>query len=196
MPARIPILILGEGQTEFYYFQSLREQLSGVTIRPDYPKHTDMAHLEQAIEDGIARGYRHILCVIDLDTKANPKEAARYAKIRRKYANQIYKKRQGIRCDVHFYESHLCTELFFLYYFAYTGRPFLDQPDLLAELRSHCPYEKKPSYCTHTHLTASGGDINRAIAQADRSLTERDRLPRDYTFTELGKLLRELPTLR
>lgn len=34
------VLILGEGPTEFYYFNSLRDVIKGLTIKPDYPKHT------------------------------------------------------------------------------------------------------------------------------------------------------------
>ena len=32
-------LILGEGPTEFFYFKSLCDELKGLTIKPDYPKH-------------------------------------------------------------------------------------------------------------------------------------------------------------
>ena len=37
---RNTILILGEGPTEFFYFKSLCDELKGLTIKPDYPKHT------------------------------------------------------------------------------------------------------------------------------------------------------------
>lgn len=50
-------LILGEGPTEFYYFNSLRGEISGVTIAPDYPKHTNVAELGKKIAEGIAMGY-------------------------------------------------------------------------------------------------------------------------------------------
>ena len=33
-------LILGEGPTEFFYFKSLCDELKGLTIKPDYPNHT------------------------------------------------------------------------------------------------------------------------------------------------------------
>ena len=36
------ILILGEGPTEFFYFKSLCDELNGLTIKPDYPKHTSL----------------------------------------------------------------------------------------------------------------------------------------------------------
>lgn len=43
------ILILGEGPTEFYYFNSLRDVVKGLTVKPDYPKHTSIKELEEKI---------------------------------------------------------------------------------------------------------------------------------------------------
>ena len=60
------VLILGEGPTEFYYFNSLRDVVKGLTIKPDYPKHTSMKELEEKIDDGIKDGYDRIFCVIDI----------------------------------------------------------------------------------------------------------------------------------
>lgn len=62
-------LILGEGPTEFFYFKSLCDVFKNITIKPDYPKHTNIKELEIKIEEGIAMGYSHIFCVIDMDTK-------------------------------------------------------------------------------------------------------------------------------
>lgn len=49
-------LILGEGSTEFFYFKSLCDELKGLTIKPDYPKHTSLKELEHKIEEGVALG--------------------------------------------------------------------------------------------------------------------------------------------
>ena len=53
---RNTILILGEGPTEFFYFKSLCDELKGLTIKPDYPKHTSLKKLEHKIEEGVALG--------------------------------------------------------------------------------------------------------------------------------------------
>jgi hypothetical protein len=37
---RKAVLILGEGPTELYYFKSLCDVYKGLTVKPDYPKHT------------------------------------------------------------------------------------------------------------------------------------------------------------
>ena len=62
-------LILGEGPTEFFYFKSLCDVFKRLTIKPDYPKHTNIKELDLKIADGIAMGYSHIFCIIDMDTK-------------------------------------------------------------------------------------------------------------------------------
>ena len=53
-------LILGEGPTEFFYFKSLCDVFKRLTIKPDYPKHTNLKDLEAKIEEGITIGYSHI----------------------------------------------------------------------------------------------------------------------------------------
>lgn len=39
-------LILGEGPTEFFYFRSLDDVFKRITIKPDFPKHTNIKELE------------------------------------------------------------------------------------------------------------------------------------------------------
>ena len=61
-------LILGEGPTEFFYFKSLCDVFKRLTIKPDYPKHTNIKELDAKIAEGVAMGYNHIFCIIDMDT--------------------------------------------------------------------------------------------------------------------------------
>lgn len=136
------VLVLGEGPTEFYYFNSLRDVFRGMTIKPDYPKHTSMKELEEKIEKGIADGYDRVFCVIDMDTKDEEPERSQYMRLKKKYANPVNKPKQGVYCEVRFFETHRCTELFFLYYFRYTARMYNDQSALLLDLKKQCGYEK------------------------------------------------------
>lgn len=96
------VLILGEGPTEFYYFNSLRDIVKGLTVKPDYPKHTSIKELEEKIENGITDGYDRIFCVIDMDTKDVEPEHAQYARLKKKYAKPVNKPKKGIYCEVHF----------------------------------------------------------------------------------------------
>ena len=98
-------LILGEGPTEFFYFKSLCDIFKNLTIKPDYPKHTNIKELEIKIEEGIAMGYNHIFCVIDMDTKDVEPERTQYQKLRTKYAKPISKPKKGIYCEIEFFET-------------------------------------------------------------------------------------------
>ena len=42
-------LILGEGPTEFFYFKSLCDVFKRLTIKPDYPKHTNINDADRSL---------------------------------------------------------------------------------------------------------------------------------------------------
>jgi len=190
-------LILGEGPTEFFYFKSLCDVYKNLTIKPDYPKHTSIKELELKIEEGIAMGYTHIFCVIDMDTKDTEPERTQYAKLKAKYAKPINKPKKGIYCEVEFFETHRCTELFFLYYFRYTLRPYDEQRPLLKDLNQLVEYRKTIEFFIktkglHGYFERNGGSLEKAIANAKRSMDEKLKDCRDYTYSELGRLIEEL----
>lgn len=193
-------LILGEGPTEFFYFKSLCDVYKNLTIKPDYPKHTSIKELELKIEEGIAMGYSHIFCVIDMDTKDKEPERTQYAKLKAKYAKPINKPKKGIYCEVEFFETHNCTELFFLYYFRYTSRPYADQEALLKDLNKSIEYQKTIDFFIksrglHNYFERNGGKLDVAIANARRSMDEKLLGDREYTYSELGSLIRILGEL-
>lgn len=193
-------LILGEGPTEFFYFKSLCDVFKHLTIKPDHPKHTNIKELESKIAEGVEMGYSHIFCVIDMDTKDRGSERSQYQKLKTKYAKPIDKPKKGIYCEVEFFETHRCTELFFLYYFRYTSRPYETQESLLKDLNQCVEYKKAIDFFIkskglHTYFECNGGSLEKAIANAARSMDEVQKGGRDYTFSELGRLMEKLTTL-
>ena len=193
-------LILGEGPTEFFYFKSLCDIFKNITIKPDYPKHTSIKELEIKIEEGISMGYSHIFCVIDMETKDQEPERTQYQKLRAKYAKPINKPKKGIYCNVEFFETHRCTELFFLYYFRYTSRSYEDQESLLKDLNKSVEYRKAIDFFIkskglHSYFERNGGSLNTATANANRSIEENFMNCRDYTYSELGWLILKLNEL-
>ena len=187
-------LILGEGPTEFFYFKSLCDVIKHITIKPDYPKHTSIEELDLKIADGIAMGYSHIFCIIDMDTKDKEPERAQYQKLKEKYVKPINNPKKGINCEVKFVETHRCTELFFLYYFRYTSRPYENQESLLKDLNQCVEYRKTIDFFTkskglHSYFERNGGSLETAIANANRSMEDKQKDSRDYTYSELGRLL-------
>ncbi|MBP7359585.1 MAG: RloB domain-containing protein [Prevotella sp.] len=193
-------LILGEGPTEFFYFKSLNDVFRGVTVKPDYPKHTSIKELQLKITDGIAMGYDYIFCVIDMDTKDEGAELSQYVLLKKKYEKSVVKRKNGIHCEVKFFETHRCTELFFLYYFKYTSRMYTDQNLLLKDLNQHCEYHKSKDFFVkckglHSYFEKKGGSLDAAIVNAEHSLRDRNAGMRDYTYSELGILMKNLKEL-
>lgn len=197
---RKTVLVLGEGPTEFYYFKSLCDLYKNLTIKPDTPKYTSMKELGKKIEQGVDLGYDYIFCVVDMDTKNIDSEKRLYENLKKKYAKPIVKKKKGIHCQVEFFETHLCTELFFLYYYRYTSRPFDDQDALLKDLNQNVSYEKTHEFFTkckglHSYFEREGGTLQNAIQHANRSLEEKEESGRLYTYSQIGLLLEKLSTL-
>lgn len=193
-------LILGEGPTEFFYFKSLCDIFKNLTIKPDYPKHTSMKELEAKIADGVAMGYNHIFCIVDMDTKDVEPERSQYQKLKMKYAKPVAKPKKGIHCKVEFFETHRCTELFFLYYFRYTSRLYETQEPLLKDLNQCIAYQKTADFFIktkglHGYFERNGGSLEKAVANANRSMEEKQKSARDYTYSELGRLIIALNNL-
>ena len=193
-------LVLGEGPTEFFYFKSLCDIFKNLTIKPDYPKHTSIKELEAKIADGVALGYNHIFCIVDMDTKDVEPERSQYQKLKVKYAKPVDKPKKGIYCKVEFFETHRCTELFFLYYFRYTSRLYETQEPLLKDLNQCIAYQKTADFFIktkglHGYFERNGGSLEKAVANANRSMEEKQKNARDYTYSELGRLISALNNL-
>ena len=169
-----------------------------LSIKPDSPKHTNLTELEAKIKEGIELGYNHIFCIIDMDTKDKEPEHSQYQKLKKKYAEPIKKPKKGIDCKVEFFETHRCTELFFLYYFRYTSRPYDNQEQLLNDLNQCVEYRKTKEFFSkglHGYFERNNGSLVDAIANAERSVSEKQRGDREYTYSELGRLMNLLKDL-
>lgn len=191
-------LVLGEGPTEFYYFKSLCDVFKRLTIKPDSPKHTNLAELDSKIKEGVDSGYNRIFCIIDMDTKDKEPELSQYQKLKKKYAEPISKPKKGIYCKVEFFETHRCTELFFLYYFRYTSRPYENQEQLLNDLNQCVVYKKANEFFRkglHSYFERNNGSLDNAVANAERSMAEKQKDGREYTYSELGRLMTLLKEL-
>lgn len=188
------VMILGEGLTESFYVNSLRDDFPAQlkNIEPRIPKHSSLAELERRIEDGIAKGYSKIFCMIDMDNKKGGKEKDDYLKLKKKYVKSIVKEDEGINCEVRFFETERCTELFFLYYFRYTKKEYLTSDEIVRELAQISGYKKEQKFFKqglHKIFKKKGGSLQKAITNANFSCKDKDR---DYTYSQLGMMLKEL----
>jgi len=139
----------------------------------------------------------HIFCIIDMDNKNKEPERTRYKRLRAKFAKPINKPKKGIYCKVEFFETHLCTEMFFRYYFGYTSRSYGNQESLIKDLNKYVEYEKTIDFFSkskglHSYFERNGGSLKKAIANAEKSMKEKEKNDRDYTYSELGQLMKAL----
>ena len=192
-------VIIGEGPTEFYYLNSLKDEFRELqNIKPDTPKNTSMRELERSIETAISMGYDRIFCLIDMDTKNKDRTSREeYARLKSKYhGKKVSNVKKGINYEIRFFETDRCTELFFLYYFRYTGQKFIDSKAIEDELSRSCGYEKTRRFFAthplHQFFIKSGGDFRQAINNAVKSEESIARGDRNYTYSELGTMFREL----
>lgn len=192
-------IIIGEGPTEFYYLNSLKDEFRILQhIKPDSPKNTSLRELQRSIESSIQMGYSQVFCLIDMDTKKkDAKSMAEYQRLKKKYHNaHIVKKRSGIDCQIRFYETERCTELFFIYYFKYTTQKFQTSDDVETLLNKICGYDKTLKFFRghplHQFFEKQGGNFVNAIANANRSLFDVRNGNRDYTYSEKGSMFNDL----
>ena len=154
---RITTVIIGEGPTEYFYLNSLKDEFRELqNIKPDSPKNTSLRELERSIEEAVSMGYDRIFCLIDMDNKKkDAKSLSDYQKLRNKYhGKKMSKPSKGISYEITFIETDRCTELFFLYYFRYTGQLYIESKDIESELARICGYEKSKHFFLYPSVTS------------------------------------------
>lgn len=77
---------------------------------------------------------------------------------------------------------------------------YLDQESIIKDINKHCHYIKTIELFIKTkglnsYFEKHEGSINRAISNAEQSIAERNKTNRNYTYSELGKMLVELKNL-
>ena len=66
------IAIIGEGETEWFYFDSLRIACRyPFKVAPDFPQHSDINHILKLVESYLNKQYDYIVCLFDMDRLIN-----------------------------------------------------------------------------------------------------------------------------
>lgn len=81
-----------------------------------------------------------------------------------------------------------------------TSRPYEDQESLLKDLNQCVAYQKTIEFFIktkglHSYFERNGGLLANATANANHSMEEKQTGGRDYTFSELGRMMEELKGL-
>lgn len=192
--------MIGEGITEYYYFNSLKDEFTQLNLRPMYPKHsTSLVDLEQEIDKAIDKGYNQIFCVIDMDNKKEGSERQNYLNFKKRHEGTKTSKNKEFKYTIRFIETERCTELFFLFYFAYTSSLFHDQPSVLRKLNKHCYYEKTEKFfkahSLHQYFQKHEGCFLDALRNAAHSMKEKEESGRDHTYSQMAELFAALGIL-
>lgn len=197
---RVTAAVIGEGITEKYYIQSLRE---AVRIKPSpvKPKKSTLKELELAIKACIRKGYDRIYCMIDMDNKVhdgNPdheRNAGEYARLKRQYNGKLHNCPDGSRALVKMVESFPATEIFFLYYFGYTGALYSNH-QLKSLLNKRFGYLTEEKYLIkhslHDLLTDAGGSLQTALSASMQSKPAAALNPPEQSYSEIGDMIQEL----
>lgn len=185
-------LIIGEGITEKYYFQSLRDIL---VIKPKTIELNpyNLHYLEKAIKEYANEGYTRIHCLIDMDNKiSSESNMQKYKRFKQKYN---HKKVGKTDCEVIVYESFPSIEIFFFYYFE-NSTSEKSNSGLKKWLNHKCGYEPRAkfliSHSLHELFMCNGGELENAIKNSKLSLKSRIDGNLNCSYSEIGNLIESL----
>lgn len=193
------IAIIGEGETEWFYFDSLRVACRfPFKVAPDFPQHSDIHHVLKLVESYIEKQYDYVVCLFDMDRLYQfPSEMRLYQRAKKKYSAPKYAER------VIFIETNPCTEFWFLLHFLpnVVCRRYDSYEQLLPELQKYMPeYEKTKRYFKRTNLykfLTENGDLERAIQNSEKLCLLSEKTPEDLiAYSEVYKVIELLRTLQ
>ena len=193
------VAFIGEGETEWFYFDSLRITCRyPFKVAPDFPQHSDIKHILKLVESYLNKQqYDFIVCLFDMDRLLQqPSEMRLYTNAKKKYGAKKYAGR------VMFIETNPCTEFWFLLHFLpnVVCRQYESYEQLLPELQKHMPgYEKTKRYFIKTNLykyLTEHGDLERAVQNSEKLCQLCQTSPEDLkAYSEIHKVIELLKTI-
>ena len=186
MAVKKSIAIIGEGETEWFYFDSLRIACRyPFKVAPDFPQHSDIPHMAKLAESYVKCETDYVICLVDMDRlMQNPKEMDTYLRIRKKSSRKIV-----------WVETNPCTEFWFLLHFLpqLSVKHYDSYEQLIPELQRYMPgYEKTVRYFRkiklYNYLTENG-DLQRALSYAKELSRLSEATPEDkIAYTQMHRV--------
>lgn len=176
MAVKKSIAIIGEGETEWFYFDSLRIACRyPFKVAPDFPQHSDIPHMAKLAESYVKCETDYVICLVDMDRLLqNPKEMETYSKIRKKSSRKIM-----------WVETNPCTEFWFLLHFLpqLSVKRYDSYEQLIPELQRYMPgYVKTVRYFRKNKLynyLTENGDLQQALGYAKELSRLSETTPED-----------------
>ena len=167
MAVKKSIAIIGEGETEWWYFDTLRIACRyKFKLAPDFPQHSDIPHMAKLAEEYVKRDTDYVVCLVDMDRLLRvPAEMTTYQQLKKNSPSNVI-----------WVETNPCTEFWFLLHFLpqISTKHYETYEDVLPDLQHYMPgYEKTARYFKKNNLykyLTEHGDLERAIDNA-RELT-------------------------
>ena len=176
MAVKKSIAIIGEGETEWWYFDTLRIACHyKFKVAPDFPQHSDIPHMAKLAEEYVKRDTDYVVCLVDMDRLLRvPAEMATYQQLKKKSPRNVI-----------WIETNPCTEFWFLLHFLpqLTSKHYETCEDVLPDLQRYMPgYEKTARYFKKNNLykyLTENGDLQRAISYAEELTRLSEASPED-----------------
>ena len=176
MAVKKSIAIIGEGETEWWYFDTLRIACRyKFKVAPDFPQHSDSPHMAKLAEEYVKRDTDYVVCLVDMDRLLRvPAEMATYQQLKKKSPSNVI-----------WIETNPCTEFWFLLHFLpqLTTKHYETYEDVLPDLQQYMPgYEKTARYFKKNNLykyLTENGDLQRAISYAEELSRLSEASPED-----------------
>lgn len=176
MAVKKSIAIIGEGETEWWYFDTLRIACRyKFKVAPDFPQHSDIPHMAKLAEEYVKRDTDYVVCLVDMDRLLRvPAEMATYQQLKKKSPRNVI-----------WIETNPCTEFWFLLHFLpqISTKHYETYEDVLPDLQRYMPgYEKTARYFKKNNLykyLTEHGDLQRAIDYAEELSRLSEASPED-----------------
>lgn len=176
MAVKKSIAIIGEGDTEWWYFDTLRIACRyKFKVVPDFPQHSDIPHMAKLAEEYVKRETDYVVCLVDMDRLFRlPAEMATYQQLKKKSSSNVI-----------WIETNPCTEFWFLLHFLpqIPSKNYETYEDLLPDLQRYMPgYEKTARYFMNNNLykyLTEHGNIGQAINFAKKLTHLREITPEE-----------------
>lgn len=187
--------IIGEGITEYFYFDGLRNyekdllKKYNITLKPDKPKHPDYKDIVNKAKVLIEKEFDVVFCLIDMDyisTDAVRKlsYAKEKAKCIKQYGNSIW-----------FIESNPAFELWLLLHFLYSDRVFRNCEEIVSELKKSGRlenYTKSQDYFIRNELYCQLKNRLDTAMKHSKQLEEKRNNSLAQSYTDIYKVIEEL----
>jgi hypothetical protein len=185
---KLKYAVLGEGITEQWYLQHLKEHENFVyAIRPSLFTDVSIEKAEGIIDELVTGGCDHITFLTDYDTIVSQGKQKVFESIKNKYSDND---------NVLICESMPAIELWFLLHFVYTTKEFTNCAQVIKDLKNYLPeYEKKKTYLEKidwfNEMIKDGGNEN-ALKNARKLLKELEKghTGEHFPYTKMPKAIK------